>query len=189
MFPLTGVFLDTLYINIRTMFIYFLSILSSKEGQYWAQNSTGHLLITYLKGFHEGSCQKKFKVIYFYTNIPRKKQFERIKKFKLKYWEKRETPLPRQTSTIGLYLIPKSVQLGLIKSGLSGAKLAWSARIHLQPDLVTLFCDVADAVKLVTTNLMSLTELPVRECGLNFGLLKPCFVNICQTLIFRIFRR
>jgi len=171
------------------MFIYFLSIQSSKEGQYWAQNSTGHLPITYLKGSSWRKLSRKLKVVYFYANIPRKNQFERIKKFKLKYWEKRETPLPRQTSTIGLHLITKSVQLGLIKSGLSGAKLAWSARIHLQPDLVTLFCDVADAVKLVTTDLMSLTELPVRECGLNFGLLKPCFMNICQTLIFRIFRR
>ena len=29
----------------------FLRVLSSQEGQYWAQNFTGHLLITYSNGF------------------------------------------------------------------------------------------------------------------------------------------
>ena len=33
----------------------FLRVLSSQEGQYWAQNFTGHLLITYSNGF---SCRK-----------------------------------------------------------------------------------------------------------------------------------
>ena len=47
------------------VFSSFLSILRNQEGQCWAQNSTGHLLITYSKGI---SCRKQsnffFKLVY-----------------------------------------------------------------------------------------------------------------------------
>merc|ERR1712004_529937 len=87
------------------------------------------------------------------------------------------------------YLITQSVELGLVKPRLRGAELAGSARVHLDPDLVALLRDVADAVKLVRANLMSLTELSVGECVLNICLLEPCLAHICKTFVVSVFCR
>jgi len=81
------------------------------------------------------------------------------------------------------------VELGLVKPGLRGVELAGTASVHLDPDLVPLLRDVAHAVKLVRSNLVSLAELSVRECALDICLLKPCLAHICETFVVCVFRR